>query len=42
MYINYDMLESKSQDIIANGEQVMNELEKHKDVSFEIVAGQMA
>ena len=42
MYINYDMLESKSQDIIANGEQVMNELDKHKDVSFDIVAGQMA
>lgn len=42
MYINYDMLEVKSQDIIANGEQVMNELDKHKDVSFEIVCSQMA
>jgi hypothetical protein len=28
------MLESKSEDIIAMGEEMMNELDKHKDVSF--------
>ena len=33
-FINYDMLESKSEDIIAMGEEMMNELDKHKDVSF--------
>jgi hypothetical protein len=37
MFINYDMLESKSQDIVAHGEYVMNELDKHKDVSYDAV-----
>lgn len=39
-FINYDMLEIKNgkPDLILIGEQVVNELEFHKDVSYSKVA----
>lgn len=41
-FINYDMLESKSQDIVQTGELMMTELDKHKDVSFPAIKTQIS
>lgn len=41
-FINYDMLESEGQeDIINVGEQLLNDLDKHKDISFGTVKGKI-
>lgn len=40
-FINYDMLDSGSNDVCTTGESVMAELEKHKDVSFTKVKDQV-
>ncbi len=41
MFINYDMLEAKDDDIITVGEAMMNEMDKHKDVSYPKVEAQI-
>lgn len=41
-YINYDMLETGKPDIIETGEQIVIQLEAHKDTSFSFVSDQLS